>query len=232
MARSTSASLVLATAHSILNAGVNLLAQENISFVWYWLTSDESLPGPFSTFLSHNIKVIEKLRRSLPTRVMICRRHVLDLYPPPAVYHLDVCHYLSLWLAEGHHGVHYVFHIAKVSLFPEQFMLLLHVRGPRRGMEREKGGREGGWASEREERGRRGIPHSHIWCAHQYYNYHGLGGSSQRGTNSLLSFVQPFSYPQHRSTWSGRFLHSKKKNLQNGVNHVNMQTICRGRRCK
>ena len=29
--------------------------------------------------------------------------------------------------------------------------------------------------------------------------YQGLAGSSQRGTNNLFSFVQPFSYPQQSS---------------------------------
>lgn len=77
---------------------------------------------------------------------MSCRKHALNLYPPPVVYLLEVCHYLNLWLAEGHHGVYYVFHVAKVSLFPEQLMLLFHVRGPDEGY---RGEREGRWEGER-----------------------------------------------------------------------------------
>lgn len=77
---------------------------------------------------------------------MSYRRHVLNLYPPLVVYHLEVCRYLSLWLAEGHHRVYYILHIAKVSLLPEQLMLPLHVRGPK---EERRGEKEGWWKGRR-----------------------------------------------------------------------------------
>ena len=91
-------------------------------------------------------KVIEKLEKKLRRRLMSYRQHVLNLYPPLVVYHLEVCRYLSLWLAEGHHRVYYILHIAKVSLVPEQLMLPLHVRGPK---EEWRGEKEGWWKGRR-----------------------------------------------------------------------------------